>query len=82
MFQVCTESLEELKNIKKTHCPCCSCRNIYFLVFSLKLKDPTWSASLRGVLGSVSMYYMRPWKKINPEIWIIVYSVIIIIRNI
>ena len=24
-------------------------------IFSLKLKDPTWSASLRGVLGSVNI---------------------------
>lgn len=34
-------------------------------IFSLKLKDPTWSASLRGVLGSVNSYYMQSGKKIN-----------------
>ena len=36
-------------------------RNFNFpMYFPLKLKDPTWSASLRGVLGSVifSIFYM------------------------
>lgn len=31
----------------------------------LKLKDPTWSASLRGVLGSVNYYYIHFKEKIN-----------------
>ena len=42
-------------------------QGIYFkfshTIFSLKLKDPTWSASLRGVLGSVTFIIFVLGKK-------------------